>query len=179
MQFVGVALLRILQKQKEPIMLCDAAGVPVPNKIDASAAVELGLTSGFVGIGNKKRIRYLQATNPRVGGCGWRGGSHTTRPVRADGSCAAHAAGQLLGNARCLREHIPSPGPTSRPKFASCPPVGVPENQVRGIADFLRLNRKPDGVPASAKPARTDRFPRVPISSPIDTQKLNGPINWE
>jgi hypothetical protein len=38
---------------------------------------------------------------------GWRGGSHTTRPVRADQTTKRYRDGQLMGNPRFLREHKP------------------------------------------------------------------------
>src|ERR1039457_981940 len=138
MRFEGERLLKILRLQLEPVLLCDAAGVPfasVPSlKIHAQeigvAPEEMGLRQrGLFGIGSKKRIRYLQASNPTVWGGSWRGGSHTTRPVRADGSCKEHVSGQLLGT-RALREHVPCPGTASRPVLGSCPPVAIDRKSV-------------------------------------------------
>lgn len=98
MRFEGEAMLAVLRDQTQPVQICDAAGVPfvtvIPAAIfDASLSrddrhdpIADGLRSGgFFGVGNKKRIRRIQAKNPSVWGAGWRGGSHTTRRIRNDG----------------------------------------------------------------------------------------------
>jgi len=115
MRFEGEALRKILRHQNQLVQLCDAAGVPfrtasAAEACEASLAGEQRLdavdsrvrTGGFFGVGNKKRIRYLQAINPSVWGAGWRGGSHTTRPARADQTCRNYKPGQVMG---FLREH--------------------------------------------------------------------------
>jgi hypothetical protein len=82
MRFEGDNLISILRQQTVPLMVCDAAGAPVttvPNPNEASER----FARGFFGVGNKKRIRYVQALNPSVWGAGWRGGSHTTVKVPA------------------------------------------------------------------------------------------------
>jgi hypothetical protein len=141
-------------------------------------AAQITGTRCFVGVGNKKRIRYIQAANPSVWGAGWRGGSHTTRPIRADASCRQHNVGQLLGSSKTLREHVPCPGVARRPGFASCPPVRVADDDVRGIGDAARLGREP-GLSQTVLPANPVVFPVVPTGDPIDTQKLNGPVSWK
>lgn len=101
MQFRGEALGNILRSQVEPVLLCDQAGVPF-GKHAASRCAETLHLERSVGIGNRRRIRYVQEEG--VGGPGWRGGSHTTRPMRADSSCRVYVEGQRMGQAR---EHIP------------------------------------------------------------------------
>ncbi len=191
MQFRGEQLHRILISQTNPVNFCDASGVvlatlPNPKESIAELASSSGYTleefhaylqSGFYGVGSKRRIRYIQATSPNVWGAGWRGGSRTTRPLRADASCGRYTEGQLMGSPRALREHIPSPGPVQRPKFASCPPAALADQDITGLAECLRLSRTPDGAPLNAKPAPAGLFPLVPTNKPIGD--LNGPPSPE
>ena len=112
MRFEGEALLDILRRQTEPVLLCDAAGAPFARiKSIGALALELGcscdilqarIESGVIGVGNRRRVRYLQAVSPTVWGAGWRGGSHTMRPVRARG-------GRVLGPRKSHLEHVPLP----------------------------------------------------------------------
>lgn len=108
MQFRGRELIGILRQQAEAVTLCDRAGAPF-EVVEAGAFVT-SLSKperdcgGLVGIGSRRRIRHIRAINSNVWGCGWRGGSHTTRPVRADATCRVYAAGQRMGN---LREPVP------------------------------------------------------------------------
>ncbi len=78
MRFEGEPLLNILRQQTEPVMVCDAAGVPFTkvHPVDVLCS-----TRGFGGIGNRRRIRYLQASGPGVRGACWRGGSRTIKRV--------------------------------------------------------------------------------------------------
>jgi len=90
MQFEGEALLAILRNQTQPVQICDGAGVPFMTVMPAAVLEAAGLwtvdcglwTCGFFGVGNRKRIRRIQAKNPSVWGVGWRGGSHTTQRIR-------------------------------------------------------------------------------------------------
>lgn len=95
MRFEGEAVLAVLRNQTQPVQICDSAGVPfmtvIPAAIyDASLPRDERLdpiadslrVGGFFAIGNKKRIRRIQAKNPSVWGVGWRGGSHTTQRIR-------------------------------------------------------------------------------------------------
>lgn len=86
MRFEGEELLAILRNQKQAVQLCDAAGAPfvVVAPAIVCSFVEGLRADGFFGVGNKKRIRYVQAKSPRVWGTGWRGGSHTTQRIRND-----------------------------------------------------------------------------------------------
>lgn len=178
MRFEGEKLIDILRKQTQSILICDASGVPFGwHPSIKICAEETGfppehfrLPPGrFFGIGNKNRIRYIQAADPATLGIGWRGGNHTTRPVRADGT-GKRGAGQLLGNSRAIREHIPCPGNARRPKFAYCPPIQVKESETHSIGDSLQLGRNPDGPPTCTQTAPIDLFPRKPRVGPIDTR---------
>jgi hypothetical protein len=96
MRFEGQELTAILRNQVKSVLFCDAAGVPIdrdPNPRESLKEYaaelgrlpeEIGLQPGFFGIGNRKRVRYVQAKNPSVWGAGWKGGSHTTQGVRND-----------------------------------------------------------------------------------------------
>lgn len=81
MRFFGEELLRILCEQQQPVMVCDAAGVPFKTVHPKEAVLSFAI-SQFVGIGNRRRIRYIQAVSPSVWGAGWRGGSRTTQRIR-------------------------------------------------------------------------------------------------
>lgn len=81
MRFEGEALVDILRSQTEPVLLCDATGAPFATKSGAELGCSPDDLKGVIGVGNKKRIRYLQAVSPSIWGAGWRGGSRTTRRV--------------------------------------------------------------------------------------------------
>lgn len=89
--------------------------------------------------------------------------------------------GKLLGrggrSARpqrfAVHESAPTPRLSHPVKFTSCPPVTIPDKDVRGMAETGRINRAPDGAPHSAKPADIELFPRVPARKPMDVTKLN------
>ncbi len=95
MRFGSDDATKILRQQTVPVMVCDAAGAPIiivpnPKQDFEKLAHEIGcevdqvhVQRGFIGVGNKRRIRYVQALNPSVWGAGWRGGSHTTIKVPA------------------------------------------------------------------------------------------------
>ena len=106
MRFEGQALLDVLRRQTEPVKLCDAAGAVFGyiESIGGLAArlqcdvrsLRVRIEAGIYGIGTRRRIRYLQAKSSHLWGGGWRGGSRTTRPLRADQTCSVHAPGQLM-----------------------------------------------------------------------------------
>jgi hypothetical protein len=104
MQFDGGDLLAILCGQGDAIDVRDGNGglksVPV-----ALAVKALDLR-GYVGVGNKTRIRYLR---PIPGRWQLNSGSQFTRPSRADGTGPTYGCGQLLGNSRTNREFTPDP----------------------------------------------------------------------
>lgn len=125
MRFDGKELLGVLCNQVQPVLVCDAAGATllVIENPQRDGIFDDQTMKGFFGIGNGRRIRYVQAKNQTVGS-GWRGGSHTVRAVRADGSCST-PAGQLITPSRIRREHVPSPGEARRPAFSFCPPIAA------------------------------------------------------
>ena len=114
MRFEGPRLAAILREQTKSISICDAAGMPFrvcsglkefaealgcqPEKIEFSLR-------GFFGIGNARRIRYVQATSPTVWGPGWLGNSRTTRPTLADGR-GKRMKGQRLGASKATCGHL-------------------------------------------------------------------------
>src|SRR3974390_211586 len=81
-------------------------------RVDRHGAMDL-IERGWVGARGSKCVKYLallpEAPLHQLRRSSWRGCSHTTRPIRADQTCLTFGAGQLMGNSRCLREHIPIP----------------------------------------------------------------------
>ena len=78
--------------------------------IERSQASELLARGWAVAVG-RRVTRYLKLKpdapwRPSTGS--WRGGSHTTRPVRGDGSCKSFGDGQYMGDWRLVREHKPT-----------------------------------------------------------------------
>lgn len=86
MRYEGAGLVSILRNQTQPVQLCDAAGAPIKTMtvVEIEPMLDDLISRGFVGIGNKYRIRRIQAMNPSIWGAGWRGGSHTTQRIRDD-----------------------------------------------------------------------------------------------
>jgi hypothetical protein len=86
MRVQGEEALSILLEQEQPVQVCDSAGVPfltVTARDEGFQSVATALRSGaFFAIGNRRRIRRVQAKAAR--GAGWLGGSRTWRraPVR-------------------------------------------------------------------------------------------------
>jgi hypothetical protein len=60
--------------------------------------------SEWVGTGRRRYLRLTDAA-PVSALHGWRG-CDGTRPIRADGTCRVYSAGQRMGHARSVREHI-------------------------------------------------------------------------
>jgi hypothetical protein len=76
-------------------------------RVDRAGAAEL-IERGWADPIGERSVKYLKLRKNapwRPTAKGWRGGSKTTQPVRADSSCTTYGQGQLMGNSRLLREH--------------------------------------------------------------------------
>ena len=103
MQFEGAELEAILLRQAAPVSVFGLNGTVV-NIVPGGVAAKIAVVDGnaaFVGIGHRKRIRYIRPKAIKIER--W-SGADGTRPVRADQTCSIYANGQLMGNARTLRE---------------------------------------------------------------------------
>jgi hypothetical protein len=100
-QFDGKSLLGILEHAENAIDLRDENG-GLRGPISQRLALKLAESGSYVGIGNLRRIRYLR---PLTRLCALNGGSHTTRPVRADQSCRIYGDKQVIGHPRLNREY--------------------------------------------------------------------------
>jgi hypothetical protein len=76
-------------------------------RVDRAGAAEL-LERGWADPIGEHSVKYLKLREKapwKPLAKSWRGGSNTTRAVRADRTCKTYGAGQLMGNPKLLREH--------------------------------------------------------------------------
>lgn len=104
MQFAGEQLRGILLLQTEPVSLYNERGTARGMIGPMDAAIHVGT---HVGIGNKRRIRFIRPMT-----ASWRGvfGNSTTQCVRVrPGDNCINPVGVVLGHRRTFREHKPLP----------------------------------------------------------------------
>lgn len=78
-------------------------------RIDRAGAIEM-VARGWAKPVGKRALKYLRLSEDapwKPGRNGWRGGSRTTRRVRADGSSGVYEPGQVLGWERNLEHKKP------------------------------------------------------------------------
>jgi hypothetical protein len=80
MQFKGVELAAILESQAEPVGVFDDSGL-FREDAEPAIALKIACDGQFVGIGHRKRIRYIRPASTRLG-CS--GGGQTTRRIVND-----------------------------------------------------------------------------------------------
>jgi hypothetical protein len=95
LQFYGDELKQILRFQDKPVEVYDSGGF-LRGEISGALAARMMLDA-YVGIGNRRRIRYLRPLSTACELSDLRNGSRTTKRVRGN-------SGQFLGG-HTLREH--------------------------------------------------------------------------
>ena len=95
MQFYGDELKKILGGQDKSVEVYDSGGF-LRGEFSSSVAARMML-QGYVGVGNRRRIRYLRPLNTAHELSDLRNGSRTTKRAKGD-------SGQFLGG-HTLREH--------------------------------------------------------------------------
>ena len=92
MQFDGDVLLTILKSQTEPVEVYDSGGFL---RGDLAAVTAAGMSLGaYVGVGNRRRIRYLRPLKAAGSVEDLQNGSRTTS--RLSGENGVHLGGQWL-----------------------------------------------------------------------------------
>jgi hypothetical protein len=101
MQFEGEELRGILNQQSDLVAIHDRCGFPRGEALEPLLAIKSVGLDLYVGVGNRRRIRYLRpladAARPP-----WRGGSHTTERIRNDW-------GVIIGAPNSGLQHKPLP----------------------------------------------------------------------
>jgi hypothetical protein len=85
---------------REPRLDVRSTAGDLVGRVSPAKANEL-IVAGLVSPIGRKAIKYLVLTcDEPILERPWRGGSHTTRTVRADQTCLRYADGQLMGTSR-------------------------------------------------------------------------------
>ena len=107
MQFSREQLDAILRQQIAEVGVYDGQGF-LRGNVRPLVATRIIAAGEYVGIGNKRRIRYIRPLGAAGSLAELSNASRTTRSIRGDGS-SRYGNGQLLGQPQSHQEHKPTP----------------------------------------------------------------------